>query len=68
MCTCEYPRLGPGYTHGGDSAVLGVSGTLVSWIGRETKAALRKFLQENSSFGRILTQRPRHWLPRSVKF
>ena len=29
MCMCEDPQHRPGYTHGGGSAVLGVSGTLV---------------------------------------
>ena len=40
MCTYEDPQQRPGCTHSGGSAVLGVSGTLVSWIGPETKAVL----------------------------
>ena len=40
MCMCEDPQRRPGCTHSRGSAVLGVSGTLVSWIGPETKAVL----------------------------
>lgn len=68
MCMARQSQLGPGYTHGGGSAAVSILGTLMSWIRPETKAVLRKSLQENSSFGRILTQRPRNWFPRSVNF